>query len=60
MVSVEQWAEIRRLHFVMGLSIKAICRRTGRSRQTIRRALRSDVPPAYTRAPAASKLEPTS
>ena len=58
MVRVEQWAEIRRLHFVVGLSIKAICRRTGRSRQTVRRVLRSDVPPAYGRAPASSKLDP--
>jgi hypothetical protein len=54
---VEQWAEIRRLHFVMGLSIKAICRRTGRSRQTVRRALRTDAPPAYRRAPTLSELE---
>ena len=36
MISVEQWAEIRRLHFVKGLSIKEIQRRTRLHRQTIR------------------------
>ena len=33
---MEQWAEIRRMHFVEGLSIKGIARRTGRDRKTIR------------------------
>jgi hypothetical protein len=33
-VGVEQWAEIRRMHFVAGLSIKEIARRTGRDRNT--------------------------
>ena len=41
MVEVEQWAEIRRMHFVRGVSIKEIARRTGRDRNTIRRALRA-------------------
>ena len=58
MIDVEHWAEIRRLHFVVGLSIKEICRRTGRSRSTVRRALRADAPPRYERAPVASKLDP--
>jgi hypothetical protein len=31
-VEVEQWAEIRRMHFVLGVSIKAIARRRGRDR----------------------------
>jgi transposase len=57
-VRVEQWAEIRRLHFVKGLSIKAIQRRTGLHRQTIRRALRGGEPPRYRRARRASKLDP--
>jgi len=57
-VEVEQWAEIRRMHFVQWLSIKEICRRTGRSRATIRRAVRSEGPPRYERAPVASKLDP--
>jgi transposase len=58
LVGVEQWAEIRRLHFVAGLSIKEIVRRTGRDRNTVRRALRSTEAPVYRRAPKASKLEP--
>jgi transposase len=57
-VDVEQWAEIRRMHFVAGLSIKEIGRRTGRDRNTVRRALRSSEPPVYRRAPRSSKLEP--
>jgi transposase len=56
-VGVEQWAEVRRLHFVRKLSIHEIHRRTGLHRETIRRALRSDEPPAYRRAPAGSKLD---
>ncbi len=58
MVGVEQWAEIRRMHFVEGLGIKEIGRRTGRDRKTIRRALRCDRPPCYRRPPRPSKLEP--
>jgi transposase len=57
-VGVEQWAEIRRMHFVAGLSIKEIARRTGRDRNTVRRALRSQQPPRYERRPRPSKLDP--
>jgi hypothetical protein len=42
-VAVEQWAEVRRLHFVRGLSIQEIHRRTGLHRDTMRRALAGDV-----------------
>jgi transposase len=55
---VEQWAELRRLHFVRGLSIREIHRRTGVHRDTISRALGSDEPPRYERAPRGSKLDP--
>jgi transposase len=55
---VEQWAEVRRLHFVRGLSIHEIHRRTGLHRETIRRALRSDDPPRYRREATGSKLDP--
>jgi transposase len=55
---VEQWAEIRRMHFVERLAIKEIQRRTGRDRKTIRRALRSNEPPRYRRPPRPSKLDP--
>jgi transposase len=57
-VGVEQWAEIRRLHFVKGLSQREIRRRTGLHRDTIRRAVNSSEPPVYSRAPAGSKLDP--
>ncbi len=56
---MEQWAEIRHMHFVEGLAIKEIVRRTGRDRKTVRRAVRSDEPPRYERAvEALSKLDP--
>ncbi|MDP9187686.1 MAG: IS21 family transposase [Actinomycetota bacterium] len=58
MVGVEQWAEIRRLHFVRGLSMREINRRTGLHRDTISRAIHSDEPPVYRRAPSGSKLDP--
>ena len=58
MVGVERWAEIRRAYFVEGVGIRALARRTGLDRRTIRRALRSDVPPRYERLPVASKLDP--
>lgn len=57
MVRVEQWAEIRRMHFVAGIGIREIARRLGLSRTTVRRALRTDEPPRYQRAPRAGKLE---
>jgi transposase len=56
-VSVQQWAEIRRMRFVEGLAIREIRRRTGLHRETIRRALRSSTPPGYARPARASKLE---
>jgi transposase len=57
-VGVEQWAEIRRLRFVKGLSQREIRRRTGLHRDTIRRALNGSKPPVYRRVPAGSKLDP--
>ena len=53
MLDVERWAELRREHFVRGVSIKELVRRTGLSRNTVRAALRSEAPPAYQRAGAA-------
>lgn len=46
---MEDWAEIRRLHRAEGLPIKEIVRRTGKARNTVRKALASDEPPAYRR-----------
>lgn len=54
MISVEDWAEIRRLHRAEGLPIKQIARIRNVSRNTVRAALRSDGPPKYEREPAGS------
>ena len=59
MLGVEQWAEIRRMKHVEGLSRREIHRRTGIHRDTIRKALASPEPPSYgPRPPRASKLDP--
>ncbi len=59
MVWVQEWAEIRAMGSVEGLSIKEIARRTGHSRNTVRSALRSPEPPRYgPRAVRTSKLDP--
>jgi len=58
LLDVERWAEIRRMRFVERLSIREIARRTGHDRKTVQRAIRSDAPPRYRRAPAGSKLDP--
>jgi transposase len=49
-ITVEDWAEIRRLHRAEKMPIKAIVRRLGIARNTVREALRSDEPPRYERA----------
>jgi transposase len=49
-LSVEDWAEIRRLHRAEGLPIKVIARTLGVARNTVRSALASDGPPRYERA----------
>jgi transposase len=41
MLVVETIAKVRRLHFVQGLGIKAICRDLGLSRKVVRKVLRS-------------------
>jgi hypothetical protein len=58
LLEVELWTELRREHFVRGVSIKKLARRTGLSGNTIRKALRSGAPPAYRREPAGSMLDP--
>ena len=57
-MGVERWAELRREHFVRGVSIKELARRFGVDRNTVRRALRSEEPPVYRRPAAGSKLDP--
>lgn len=49
MYNVEEWAEIRRLHFSEKLGIKTTARRLGVDRNTVRDAVRSEHPPAYRR-----------
>lgn len=59
MVSVEQWAEIRRLVLVEGFSQRAVARRLGLARDTVLRAVMSETPPRYSARPrVASKLDP--
>lgn len=48
-MTVEDWAEIRRLHRVEGMAIKAIARKMSVSRNAVRRALARDAPPKYER-----------
>ena len=57
MLSVEDWAEIRRLHRAEGMPIKAIARTLGVSRNTVRAALASDGPPRYERKRAGSIVD---
>jgi transposase len=56
-VGVEQWAEVRRMHRVDGLSGREISRRTGLHRDTVARLLAAPAPPRYERKPAGSKLD---
>ena len=50
MLSVEDWAEIRRLRRAEGLPIKVIARVMGISKNTVKDALALDEPPKYQRA----------
>ncbi len=58
MLNVEQWAEIRRLHFIEKVPIRELARRFDVHRKTIRRAIRSADPPKYSRPRRPSKLDP--
>ncbi len=55
MLSVEDWAEIRRLRRAERMPIKAIARVMGVSKNTVKRALAADGPPRYQR-PAHSSI----
>jgi transposase len=56
-LTVEDWAEVRRLHRAEKMPVKAIARAMGISRNTVRAALASDAPPKYQRAPAGSAVD---
>jgi hypothetical protein len=49
LINVEEWAEIRRLHRAESMGVKAIARRLGVARNTVRAALRSVDAPKYVR-----------
>jgi hypothetical protein len=51
-LDVERWAELRREHFVRGVSIRES------ARNTVRAALRSSVPPGFCCPERPSKLDP--
>jgi len=56
-LSVEDWAEIRRLRWSEEMSISEVARVVGVSRNTVRAALASDRPPKYQRKPAGSIVD---
>jgi transposase len=56
-LSVEDWAEIRRLRRAEKMSISEIARVLAVSRNTVKAALRSDAPPKYERRPAGSIVD---
>ena len=47
MLTVKDWEQIRRAHFIKGKSIREISRETGRARRTIKRMLEAAEPPKY-------------
>ena len=57
MLSVENWAEMRRLHRGEGIPIKAIARMMGCSKNTVKKALAAQSPPRYQRAPGGSIVD---
>lgn len=57
MVGVQQWAEIRRLVLVEGRSQRQVALLLGLARDTVAKAVLSETPPRYSRAPAGSKLD---
>jgi transposase len=56
-LSVEDWAEIRRLRRAEQMPIKQVARVMGCSKNTVRRALAADGPPRYERAPCGSIVD---
>jgi transposase len=56
-LSVEDWAEVRRLHRAEGMPIKQVARVMGCSKNTVKRALAADGPPRYQRPPRGSVVD---
>ena len=57
MLDVEDWAEIRRLHFAEKMPIKVIARRLGISKNTVKAKLAANEPPKYERPRVASIVD---
>ena len=57
MLSVEDWAEIRRLYRAERMPIRQIARVMGCSKNTVKRALAAEGPPRYQRAPRGSVVD---
>jgi transposase len=55
-ITVEDWALIRRLHLAEGESMRSIAERLGISRNTVAKAVRAGCPPKYVRAPVESAI----
>ncbi len=56
-LNVEDWAEIRRLYRAEGLSIRAVARQLGLSKNTVKKALAAQGPPAYRRSRTGSVVD---
>ena len=57
MLTVEDWADIRRLHRAERMPIKVIARSMGCSKNTVKAAVRSGGPPRYERTPRGSLVD---
>ena len=57
MIRMEEWVDIVAA-YRRGVSIKELCRKTGLSRNTVRKAIRGDGIPKYIRPQISSKLDP--
>jgi transposase len=56
-LSVEDWAEIRRLYRAERMPIKIIARVLGCSKNTVKKAMAADGPPTYRRGPRGSVVD---
>jgi transposase len=56
-ITLEEWAEVRRLHRAEGVPSKEIARRLGLARNKVRAALRADAPPSRERGPRGSMVD---
>jgi transposase len=56
-IILQDWAEIRHLHGSEGMSVRAIAKRLGMSREAVARAIASQSPPTYSRRPVVSAFD---